>query len=124
LKPSIEPMLMTRAGSSGVPASSSNGTRNLVRWKTPLTLTARARSHAASSNCSSGAPQVAPALLTRMSRLDSRAATASASRRHSASVDRSAAMASHSPSFDSSAAAWSNTSALRDEMYTFAPAST
>ncbi len=47
--PSIDPMLMTRAGSSAVPAFSSSGTRNLVRWNTPFTLRASTRSHAASS---------------------------------------------------------------------------
>ena len=67
------------------------GRRNLVRWKTPFTLRASTRSKAASSNSASGAPQVAPALLTRMSRrVDSRAAISSARRRHPASVDRSA----------------------------------
>src|ERR671910_2458591 len=88
--PSIDPMLITRAGWSSLPAASSSGTRNFVRWYTPLTLSASTRSQAASSNWSRGAPHVAPALLTRMSRLDSRAATASARRRHSASLDRSA----------------------------------
>src|ERR671911_625343 len=122
--PSIDPMLITRAGWSALPAASSSGTRNFVRWYTPLTLSASTRSQAASSNWSRGAPHVAPALLTRMSRLDSRAATASARRRHSASLDRSAGMASHSPTFDSSAATSSQTSALRDEMMTLAPAST
>src|SRR5918994_317553 len=101
--PSIDPMLITRAGWSALPAASSSGTRNFVRWYTPLTLSASTRSHAASSNWSRGAPHVAPALLTRMSRLDSRAATASASRRHSASLDRSAGGGSPPPPLHNSA---------------------
>ncbi len=109
-------MLMTRAGSSTVPAFCSSGTRNLVRWNTPFTLRASTRSKAASSNSASGAPQVAPALLTRMSSESSRAASSSARRRHSASVDRSAGRAMHVPFSDSSAATSSQTSALREEM--------
>src|SRR4030095_4047636 len=55
-RPSIDPMLMTRAGSSTVPAALSSGSRNRVRWNTPFTLRDRTRSHAASSNSSRGAP--------------------------------------------------------------------
>src|ERR1700722_8632818 len=117
-------MLMTRAGASTDPAFRSSGTRNLVRWKTPLTLRASTRSNAASSKSSSGAPQVAPALLTRMSRASSRDATSSARRRHSASVERSAGIPMQVPFLDSSAATASTTSAFREEMYTFTPAST
>src|SRR5918999_1391335 len=84
--PSIEPMLMTRAGSSAVPAAARRGTRNRVRWNTPFTLRSRTRSQAASSNSAIGAPQVAPALLTRTSRRSSRAARSSARPRAPASA--------------------------------------
>ncbi len=45
--PSIEPMLITRAGSSSLAALLSSGTSARVRWKTPLTLSAKQRSKAA-----------------------------------------------------------------------------
>ena len=48
------------------------GTRNLVRWKTPFTFRDSTRSKAASSKSARGAPQVAPALLTRMSSASTR----------------------------------------------------
>ena len=72
--PSIDPMLMTRAGSSSPLAASRVGRRNFVRWKTPFTLRSSTRSHAASSNSSIGVPQVAPALFTRMWSAGSRSA--------------------------------------------------
>src|SRR5271168_852295 len=71
-----------------------------------------------------GAPQVAPALLTRMSSASTRAAISSARRRHSGSLDRSAGIPMHVPLAVSSAATSATASALRDEMYTVAPAST
>ena len=78
-----------------------------------FTLSASTLSHASSGNSASGAPQFAPALLTRTCSAGSRAAIASARRRASASVDRSAGSAMHTPCFDSSAAAASQASALR-----------
>ena len=97
-------MLITRAGESAVAAASSIGRRNFVRWKTALTLSARTRSKACSSYSAIGAPQVAPALLTRTSRWSSRRAISSARRRHSSSLERSAGIATHTPARESSAA--------------------
>src|SRR6476620_9919780 len=122
--PSIEPTLMTRAGSPSVAAASSNGRRNRVRWYGPFTLMLSTRSHAASSWSASGAPQVAPALLISTWRRSSRDAISSASRRHSASVDRSAGIPMHSPTADRRSATSATTSAFRDETYTFTPART
>ena len=72
----------------------------------------------------SGAPQLAPALLTRMSRRDSRAATAAASASQPAWVPQSPGIDTHVPWRESSAAIWSHASFLRDDTYTLAPAST
>ena len=63
-----------------------------------------------------GSAQAAPALLTRMSSLVSRAAIPAASAFTSAVVPRSCASAMQVPSFDSSLAAASQASALREEM--------
>ncbi len=88
--PSTDPMLMMRAGASAVPAAWSSGSRNLVVWNTPSTFTSSTRAHDVVSCSASGAPQVAPALLTRMSRESHRSATAAPSPRQPSSVDRSA----------------------------------
>src|SRR4051794_28682013 len=112
------PMLMTRAGSSSDAAFSSSGRNDLVRKNGPLTFVSITLSHAASVNSDIGVPQVAPALLTRMCSSFSTAPTSSASRRHSASFDRSAGIAVTSPYDDSSCAAAAHASALREEMYT------
>src|SRR5438445_6343188 len=117
-------MLMTRAGSPGPAARSRSGRQARVRWKTPFTFKASTLSHAASGYSASGAPQLAPALLTRTWSAVSRRARASARPRAPASVEQSAGSETHVPCRDSSAATWSHTSALREEMYTFAPAST
>ena len=109
-------MLITRAGSSSPLAASRVGRRNFVRWKTPFTLRSSTRLHAASSNSSSGVPQVAPALFTRMWSTGSRSAIWPASVRHPSSVERLAGIASQGPMVDSSAATFSQTSALREEM--------
>src|SRR5882672_7965709 len=93
----------------------------VVRLKTALTLVASTLSHASSGYSSSGAPHVAPALLTRMCSFDSRSAIAAASRSLPALVERSAGMEIHGPIAPSCSAAASQTSALRDEMYTVAP---
>ena len=87
-----------------------------MRWNTPFTLRSSTRFQAASSNSSSGAPQVAPALFTRMCSAGSRSAIWPASVRQASSVERLAGMASHGPIVDSSAATFSHTSALREEM--------
>ena len=50
-----------------------------VRTKAPLRFTFTSLSHASSGCCSAGAPQVAPALFTRMSTLPNFFSTASAS---------------------------------------------
>src|SRR5947209_7066725 len=110
------PMLMMRAGSSSDAAFSSSGKNALVRKKGPLTLVSMTLSQASSENSDNGVPQVAPALLTRMCSSFSVAPTSSASRRHSASFDRSAGMAVTSPYDDSSSAASAHASGLREEM--------
>ena len=109
-------MLMTRAGSPGVAAASSSGRQARVRWKTAFTLSASTLSHAASGYSASGAPQLAPALLTSTWRARSRAASAAASPRQPASVLQSAGSATHVPRAESSRATCSHTSALREEM--------
>ena len=121
----MDPMLITRAGSSWVPAASSSGTKNLVRWKTPLTLRASTRSKAASSKSASGVPQVAPALLTRMSRVEP---SWSPSRRPAGDTRPRwrgrPGCRCRCPWPRARPPPASTTSALRDEMYTVAPAST
>src|SRR6516162_3742018 len=117
------PMLMTRAGSSGVPAASSSGKNARVRKKGAFRSRSTTLSQAAAGNSSSGAPQVAPALLTSTFTAGSRWPTSPASRRHSASVDRSAGMATICPYWVSSRSAAAQASALRELMYTRAPAS-
>src|SRR5260370_659662 len=58
-------MLMTRAGSSGVPEALSSGNNSRIKVKGPCTLTAMMSGHARSGKDSSGAPQVFPASVTR-----------------------------------------------------------
>ena len=65
-RPSIDPMLMTRAGSSAVAADDSWGSSARVRKNGAFTLVAYNLSHAPSGYSASGAPHVAPALFTRM----------------------------------------------------------
>ena len=113
---------MTRAGSGADAPAMSSACKKRVSWNTPFTLMSRTLSHAASSKSSNGAPQVAPALFTRMlSDPSHHSPTARARRRHSASVERSAG--NETQLGPSSAATASQTSALRDEIATFAPAS-
>src|SRR5262249_4448917 len=95
-----------------------------VKWKMAFTLSASTLSHAASGYSATGAPQLAPALLTRMSSRDSRAATAAASASQPARVTQAPGAQKHVPMADSYAATRSHTSFFRDETYTFAPAST
>ena len=74
-------------------------------------------------NSSSFAPQLAPALLTRMSSDSHLSATAVASASQPSGVDRSAGIASHGPRAASWAAAAVTCSTLRAEMITRQPAS-
>src|SRR5450755_2643030 len=117
------PTLMTRDGSSCVPPASSSGRNALVRKNGAFRLRSTTLSQAAAGNSARGAPQVAPALLTRMFRACSRSPTSLARRRHSASADRSAGIAVTVPYRESSCAASAHASALRELMYTRAPAS-
>src|SRR5215470_705723 len=117
------PMLMTRAGSSGVPAASSSGKNARVKKNGAFRLRSTTLSQAAAGNSSIGAPQVAPALLASMFKAGSRWPISPARRRHSASVDRSAGMAMIFPYRVSSRSAAAQASALRELMYTRAPAS-
>ena len=68
----------------------------------PSTFVCRTFSQPAAGNSSSGAPQVAPALLTRMSSVGKRSRVGVASRRAPSGVEMSAGIASHSPSAASS----------------------
>jgi hypothetical protein len=110
------PTLMTRAGSSAVAAASSSGRNARTRKNGAFRLRLTSLSQADSGYCSSGAPQAAPALLTRMCTRDSDWPTTSASRRHSASVDRSAGTETTRPNGDSSATASCPASGLRELM--------
>jgi hypothetical protein len=108
------PTLITRAGSSAVPAASSSGRNARTRKNGALRLRATSLSQADSGYSPSGAPQAAPALLTRMCTRGSDWPTTSASRRHSASVDRSAGTEITGPDPDSSSTAACPASALRE----------
>ncbi len=108
------PILITRAGSSRVPAASSKGRKARVRKNGAFKLRSTTFSQAAAGNSASGAPQVAPALLTSTCSACSRSATSPARRRHSASVDRSAGIAVTIPYRLSSCSAAAHASALRE----------
>src|SRR3954447_188630 len=116
------PMLTTRAGSSWVPASSSSGRNARVRKNGDFRFRSSTLSHADPGKVSSGSPQVAPALLTRMCSSSSRSPTTEARRRHSSSVERSAGTETTLPKELSSATAASPASGLRELMYTRTPA--
>ncbi|ALE77835.1 hypothetical protein WY02_04565 [Pseudonocardia sp. AL041005-10] len=103
------PMLITRAGSSADPAASSSGRNARVRKNGAFRLRSSTLSQACAGNSSSGAPQVAPALLTSRCTRSSRSPTSAASRTHSSSDERSAAM----PVPPISAAVSAQASALR-----------
>ena len=77
------PMLMTRAGSSAVPACRRAGNSAWTSQNGDFRLRSSTLSHAESGKLSSGSPQVAPALFTSMCRPSVSAVTRSASRRHS-----------------------------------------
>jgi len=66
--------------------------------RSAVTFTVSTFSHADAGNSSNGAPHVVPALLTRMSRFDSRSETASMSSRHCSSLLTSQTIAWASPS--------------------------
>src|SRR5215469_5485273 len=119
----MEPTLMMRAGSDGVPAFSSSGSISRVRKKTDLTLVSITLSHPDSGYSAAGAIHTAPALFTRIFKRDSCAATSVASAAQPAAVETSAGTEMHSPALLNSFATSSHTDFLRDEMYTFAPPS-
>src|SRR5271165_6752028 len=117
-------MLITREGSRADAAARSAGSSATVRLKMPSTFVCRTFSQPFSGNSSSGAPQVAPALLTRMSRVGNRSRVSVASSTAAPGSDTSPGIASHSPSSASSRAAALTSSCLREETITLAPAST
>ena len=90
----------------------------------PLTLIFNTLSQATLGNSSKGAPQVAPALLTRIWIFSSLDLISSANFLAPSSDERSDGIEIHSPALDNSAAAALQTSTLREEIYTFTPAST
>src|SRR5579871_4737725 len=122
--PSIEPMLITRAGSSRLAAARSGPSNAAVRWKVPSTFVCTTRSQPEAGNSSSGAPQVVPALFTRMFSFPKRAVVASASAAAPSGVETSPGIPSQSPSSASSRAASATGPSLREEMITRAPACT
>ena len=69
------PMLMIRAGSSAVPALRSAGSSACTSQNGDFRLRSMTVSQAASGNVSNGSSHIAPALLTRMSRLPESAVT-------------------------------------------------
>ena len=77
------PTLITRAGSSCVPALRSAGTNSCTIQNGDFTLRSSTLSHAEAGKLSSGSPHVAPALLTRMCNSSVPASTSLASRLHS-----------------------------------------
>src|SRR6185295_8546779 len=114
--PSIDPMLITLAGSSGRDARSNIGTRSRVKKNIALTFVSITLSKPASGYSASAAPQAAPALLTSMCNASSLDDNSLASRSHSSADERSAGIETQDPIADSSAATRSQTSFLRDEM--------
>ena len=120
--PSMLPTLMIRAGSSCVPALRRAGTSACTIQNGDLTFRSSTLSHAAAGKLSSGSPQVAPALFTRMSSVSVPASASTASRVHSSWRDRSAGIARTGPNSDRAATACSHASALRELITTSAPA--
>src|SRR6476646_10620840 len=75
------PTLITRAGSSAVPACRSAGSSAWTSQNGDFRFKSSTLSHAESGKLSNGSPQVAPALLTSMCRPSESAETRSASLR-------------------------------------------
>src|SRR5271167_4846511 len=88
----------------------------------PVTLVLSTFSKPSGGKSSIGAAQVAPALLTRMSRRGDHSRTSAASARAPSALDTSAAIAWTSPNAESCSAVACSGSALREEMQTRAPA--
>jgi hypothetical protein len=116
------PMLMTLAGSSAVPARRNPGSSSCTIQNGDFRFRSSTRSHASAGKVSSGSPQVAPALLTRMSSAPEWARTSAARRAHSDRRDRSAATPRTGPNSASAVTAASTASALRELITTEAPA--
>src|SRR6202020_1960076 len=124
VRPSIDPMLTTRPGSAELAAARNSGRHRTVSSNRALTLTFQSLSNASSGYSSSGAPQVAPALFTRMCSRSSRAPMTSISRSMPSAPARLEGTEMHSPNADSSAALASHSAALRAVMYPRQPART
>src|SRR5471030_346126 len=121
LKPAIEAMLMMRPYWRGIieRLPTACDTRKMLRIFRFITL-----SHASTGWSSAGAPQLAPALLTRMSMWPSRASAASTSAVTCSSRDRSAATAwAVTPCSARKPRASSRSACLREEITTWAPCS-
>ncbi|KAF0964853.1 hypothetical protein MLGJGCBP_02009 [Rhodococcus sp. T7] len=91
--PSIDPTLITRAGSVSVAAARRLGSSAWVSMNTPLTLMSKILSNPAAGNSSIGAPHVAPALFTSTSSRGEMSATRATRPAIPSSVDRSAGWA-------------------------------
>jgi hypothetical protein len=113
--PSMEATLMTLAGLS-FDAALSWSCNACVRKNGDFRFRSITLSQPFSGKVSKLSPQAAPALFTRMSSAGSRAAKAAARPLAPSTVDTSAGSEKHGPSADSSRAAWSQASALREEM--------
>src|ERR1700737_2907107 len=120
--PSMLPVLITRAGSSGVAAAFNIGTSARVSRNTPLMLTAKMLSKPDSGNSSNGAPHAAPALLNSAWMASSESASDDASVRTPSAVPRFAGIAATGPSGDSASTAAASSGSLRLDRYTLAPA--
>src|SRR5690606_21536392 len=104
-RPSIDPTLMIRDGLSGLAATRNRGNNACVRANTDVTLSPRTLSNPEAGNSSTGAPQIAPALLTSTSTRSKVRVTNSVRSAIPSAVLRSAGCATTSPTPDSSAAA-------------------
>ena len=113
--PSIEAMWITLARWS-VAAALSSGVSAWVRKKGVFMFRSATLSQPLSGNSAYGAPQAAPALFTRMSRLGSCCWYAATRALMPSSVDTSAGSDTQGPMADSSLAVASQASALRAEM--------
>src|SRR5665213_1712497 len=115
--PSMEAMLITLAGRSGEAAAARAPCRAWVRKNGDFRLRFRTLSQPLSGKSSNAAPQAAPALLTRMSRVGSRAATRAARALQPSTVETSWGTEMQvPPSLERAAAVASHGSALRAEI--------